>query len=143
MARGIDLTATKMSEEQDEVAREAAYLENITKRKQQAFKSKVFGGLEAAREGKAPTATSPSHKFGGGPALATPTSPTHNQAPLSPRSPVTKTWNQPKAEPVHQEPVKSTTPSYSYLQHQQQQPVHQAYEPRISFISPSFSCSLS
>jgi hypothetical protein len=58
-------------EPEDLAAKEAAYLDNITKRKQQKFASKVFGGLEAAREGK----TTPHHN-----GLDA------NKSPISPRS---------------------------------------------------------
>lgn len=59
---------------EDLAAKEAAYLDNITKRKQQKFASKVFGGLEAAREGKAPT-----HHSG------LDASPAPTKSPVSPR----------------------------------------------------------
>jgi len=72
-----------MSEADDIAEREAAYLDNITKRKQQKFASKVFGGLEAAREGgPKPVHQSPVHQ-----------SPVH-------QSPVHST------QPTYQQPVK-------------------------------------
>jgi hypothetical protein len=91
-----------MSEEQDEAAREAAYLDNITKRKQQKFVSKTFGGgLEAAREGKAPSHThTPVHH--------TPVQPTYTPQPVVHQQPK-KSWNhQPIQESVVHEPVNRT-----------------------------------
>jgi hypothetical protein len=97
-------------EEVDEAARESAYLDSITKRKQQKFASKVFGGgLEAAREGGG---SKPIHHS---PIQATP-QPQPVQQPV--RSPsygaIKKTWNQP-VEAVHHEPVNRA--NYSPVQY--------------------------
>jgi hypothetical protein len=82
-------TATMSDDTVDVAEKEAAYLDNITKRKQQKFASKAFGGgLEAAREGKAPvhhghhdlrtgntgptSPRSPSQTYGGGHSYGSP-----------------------------------------------------------------------
>jgi hypothetical protein len=96
-----------MSEDLDQEAREAAYLDNITKRKQQKFASKVFGGLEAAREGGQPK-----------PVYHTPVQTPVQTQPVHHQQPVKKTWNQP-VESVHHEPINRSPVNhnqYSYGQ---------------------------
>lgn len=98
-----------MSEELTEAEREAHYLENITKRKQQKFASKTFGGgLEAAREGKVPTSV---HHHGSPQPVHQPV-----QQHSVPTSPVNhgpaKKWT--VQESVHQEPINRPTSPRSY-----------------------------